>query len=98
MEEKRLFLVSLSDKEKKALEKIVPFEENLKLDIVCTMEVIAEYYMQCPFDDCAEYAKKAMDQIYFLSEIRKIIENILPICEQIKKQVGTIDNTEYYKK
>ena len=94
MEEKKLFLVSLSDKEKKALDKIVSFEENLKLDIVCTMEVIAEYYMQCPFDDCAEYAKKAMDQIYFLSEVWKNIENVLPICEQIKNQIGTVDYTQ----
>ena len=91
MEEKKLFLVSLSGKEKETLDKIVSFEENLKLDIVCTMEVIAGYYMQCPIDDCAEYAKKAMDQIVFLSEIRQIIENVLPICEQIKNQVGTVD-------
>ena len=89
--EKKLFLVSLSDNEKESLKKIVSFDENLNLDIVCTMKVISKYYLFSSPDSNKEYAENAMNQIVFLSEIPQIIEIILPICEQIINQVGTID-------
>lgn len=92
MEKKTNYVVSLSQKEKEALEEIISFEETLNLDIVCTMQVIADYYLRSPLDNDGDCAKKAMDQIYFLSQVRQIVENILPVCDQIIKQVGTVDN------